>query len=131
MEQNYISKKILREFGIALGILFPLILAIFIPLIYGHNFIKWPFLVGFIFLSLGLLSPNLLLYPYKIWMRLGNLLGFINGYLILGIIYIIVLIPISLMMKLFKYNPLKNKWDNKKSYKISCIQKNIDLTKIF
>tara|TARA_B100000963_G_scaffold279025_1_gene247464 strand:- start:1388 stop:1783 length:396 start_codon:yes stop_codon:yes gene_type:complete len=131
MDKKNISKKVLREFGLILGLLFPFLLGYLIPSFYGHTLKIWPFWIGFIFFFLALFSPNLLKYPYRYWIALGNILGFINGYIVIGIIYTLVLIPISIIMKIFKYDPLKNKWSKEKSYKISSIKKNIDLTKIF
>ena len=65
-------------------------------------------------------------------MALGHILGWINSKIILGLVFIIVLQPIALIMKLFNYDPLKLKWDSQKSsYKEIKIYKENDLTRIF
>ena len=128
---HHISKKQLREFGILLGICFPLLLGFVIPLVTGHQFRLWSLWLGFPFLILGVIKPRLLLYPYKSWMHLGNYLGWINSRIILGIVFLLVLIPISLVMKLTGYDPLKIKKVNQNSYRIKKMNYSIDLTRIF
>ena len=64
-------------------------------------------------------------------MRIGDILGWINSRIILTIIYILVLIPISLIMRLFDYDPLKIRRIKAISYKEKINKKSIDLTKVF
>ena len=66
-------------------------------------------------------------------MYLGNILGLINSRLILGIIFFIVLVPISIVMRIFGYDPLKKKkiTTNKNSFKEYKLGYKIDLTRIF
>ena len=73
----------------------------------------------------------LLYYPYQLWMRIGYALGWFNSRLILGIIFILVLIPISIVMKFFQYDPLKKKKQDTISYKENKKNTAIDLTRIF
>ena len=125
-----ISKKTLREFGIIFGIGFPFLIGWLFPLISNHSFKSWTLIVGFSSLILGILKPNFLLYPYKFWMSLGLLLGWLNSRIILSIIFILVLQPIALIMKIFRYDPL-NKNIYKKSFKEIRKENKIDLTRIF
>ena len=130
MKQN-ITKKILRDFGIVFGLLFPFIIGFLIPLIFGHSIRVWTFFVGILFLFFSFLYSKFLFYPYKIWMFIGNILGFINSHLILGMVFICVLQPIAFLMKLIGYDPLRQK--NRKSLTYREIRKNnkIDLERIF
>tara|TARA_B100000963_G_scaffold360530_1_gene391751 strand:+ start:1153 stop:1545 length:393 start_codon:yes stop_codon:yes gene_type:complete len=126
-----IEEKILKEFGILIGIFFPIFIGWFLPFIYGHGFRKWTLIVGFIFLFIGLLKPTLLMNPYKLWIKLGDFLGFINSHVILGIVFFVVLFPISLFMRLFGYDPLNKRLDNKKTFKIDNSKHKTDLRRIF
>tara|TARA_B100000212_G_C27057433_1_gene398311 strand:+ start:51 stop:443 length:393 start_codon:yes stop_codon:yes gene_type:complete len=126
-----LTDKILREFGFLFGIGLPLIFGFLLPLVFAHSFREWTILVGLPFICLGIIKPHLLYYPYKIWMKLGKTLGFINSHLILGLIYFIVLIPISIIMKFFKYEPLKSVNFNLNSYRENKKEKQINLKKIF
>ena len=126
-----ISKKTLRDFGILFGILLPLLIGWLIPLISGHDLRLWTFIVGIIFFILGIFKPNLLLKPYQFWMKLGYLLGWLNSRIILSIVFFFVLQPIALIMKLLKYDPLKQKFNNEISYRENKVESIIDLSKIF
>ena len=89
-----ISKKQLREFGIIVGLLFPFIIGWCIPLLSGNLFRLWTIFVALPFLIIGLAKPQLLLIPYKFWMKLGYSLGWINSKIILGLIFLIILLPL-------------------------------------
>tara|TARA_B100001027_G_scaffold165472_1_gene117544 strand:+ start:2042 stop:2434 length:393 start_codon:yes stop_codon:yes gene_type:complete len=126
-----ISKKQLREFGLLVGFGFPLIIGWIIPVIGGHLFKAWTLGVGLPLLVLGIFAPNTLIYPYKFWMNLGLILGWINSRIILGIIFIFILEPISLVMRLIGYDPLRLKKISKKTYKENKKNHKIDLKRIF
>ena len=129
--KNSISKKELRDFALIIGIFFPLIIGFLLPYLYGHGFRSWTIFFSFPFLTLGLFYPNILYYPYKAWMKFGKFAGLINSYLILGFIFILIVQPISLVLKIFNYDPLNLKKINKNSYKIHRRNSKIDLKKNF
>ena len=125
------SDKQLRDFGKIVGLGLPIFVGFIIPFLTGHSFAIWTILVGLIIFTVGIIKPSLLFFPYKYWMLIGNLLGWINSRLILGLVFILVLQPISIFMKIFKYDPLKLKKSNAKSYKVNINNKKIDFTKTF
>ena len=130
--KEIISEKQLRKFGIIIGLGITVIIGWLIPLLGGHLFRMWTLFVGFPLFILGILKPNLLYYPYKAWMALGNILGWINIRIVLGLVYILLLIPIAFIMKVFGYDPLKQ--NHKKNILISYREvkiNKIDLTRIF
>lgn len=128
--KSSISKKQLRQFGFVIGFGFPIIIGFFIPIISGHAFKIWTIWLGIPFLLAGKICPNLLFYPFKLWMRIGLILGWINSRIILSVVFIVVLQPISLIMKIFGYDPLRQKKVNQKSYR-EINEKSIELTRIF
>ena len=130
MKKN-ISKKILREFGILISFTFPILIGWLLPAIRGHSFELWTLWVSLPTVILTIIKPLLLLYPYKIWMKIGNILGWLNSNLILGLVFISVLIPISIVMKIIGYDPLKLKKNSQKSYREIRVNYKVDLKKIF
>tara|TARA_A100001388_G_scaffold201911_1_gene153008 strand:+ start:258 stop:650 length:393 start_codon:yes stop_codon:yes gene_type:complete len=126
-----IFDKELRQFGFLLGFGIPLIMGWIVPFIWGSDFKKWTLVVGLIFLIIASVKPLLLKYPYKFWMRLGLLLGFINSRIVLGLVFILVLFPISLIMKIFGYDPLSTKKKTSISYREIRDNQKIDLNRIF
>ena len=129
--KEIISKKQLREFGLLIGFGFPLFIGWLIPAVTGHGFREWTLWVGFIGLIIGLTSPRLLYYPYKFWMKLGVILGWINSRIILSLVFIIVLLPISVVMRLIGYDPLRTKLKEVKTYRENRKNHKTDLTRIF
>lgn len=126
-----ISKKQLREFGFIIGLGFPIVMGWGIPVINGHSFRLWTLWIGIASLLCGFLKPSLLYYPYKGWMILGHVLGWVNSRIILGLIFLIVLQPIALIMKLFSYDPLRKKKNNKISYREIKKNNEVNFTRIF
>ena len=129
--KNAISKKQLREFGMLIGLVFPIIIGWLLPLLFGHEFRIWTLWVGITGLILGLKTPGLLYHPYKVWMAIGLTLGWFNSRIILGIVYIIVLLPISFVMRLIGYDPLRRRRKGEKSYRENKQKHQIELTRIF
>ena len=126
-----ISTNQLREFGLLIGFGFPILIGWLLPLLFGHQFRTWTLWIGLPGLLIGLTAPRLLYYPYKCWMALGHLLGWINSHIILGLVFIFVLQPIAYIMRLTGYDPLKTKRKGKKTYREIRKDHNIDLYRIF
>ena len=126
-----ISKKQLREFGLLIGFGFPLLIGWLIPAFAGHGLRAWTLWVGFLGLLIGLTSPRLLYYPYKFWMKLGLLLGWVNSRIILGLVYMIVLLPIAFVIRIIRYDPLRTKRKGEKTYREKRKEYQTDLTRIF
>ena len=126
-----ITKKQLRDFGLLIGFGFPILIGWLLPSIFGHEFRAWTLWIGVPGLLLGLSSPHLLHYPYKGWILLGNVLGWINSHIILGIVFITVLQPIAYIMRLTGYDPLRTKRKGEKTYRENSQKHQTDLTRIF
>ena len=129
--ENNITKKQLKEFSILFGFGFPTIIGFLIPFFTGHSFRLWTLYFGIIALLLGFVKPTSLRLPYRLWISLGNILSRINGPIIIGLVYILVVLPISLFMRIFSYDPLKLRKIKTSTYKIKNETHKIDLTKIF
>ena len=126
-----ITKKQLREFGMIIGIFCPIIFGLILPLIFGHAPKIWIFYISTTILILAIIKPRILLLPYKYWMKLGHILGWINSRIVLGLVFLLVLQPLALIMKICGHDPLRLKKDGRKSYKENKKNSNVDLTRIF
>ena len=131
MKRSSITKKQLREFGILIGFGFPILLGWIIPAINGHFFRYWTLWIGIPSLSLSILKPYFLLFPYKAWIMLGYSLGWLNSRIILGLVFVFVLQPIALIMKIFDYDPLKKKKRKNITYRENIEDHLVDLKRIF
>tara|TARA_B100001109_G_C18568241_1_gene337498 strand:+ start:34 stop:426 length:393 start_codon:yes stop_codon:yes gene_type:complete len=116
--KDYISrKKKLREFGILISIVFTLFIGWLFPLITGNLFMKWTFWISIPLLIFGIFKPVFLLFPYIACIKTGDILASISSRIILGSVFFFMLLPIALIMKIFKYDPLRTRKYNLNSYK--------------
>lgn len=95
----------------------------FVFFIISIYFYSNSFILGNLFLFITILliiitiSNEKLLYPLNyVWSLIGMLLGIIISPIIMFSIYLIVVFPTGLALKLFRIDLLKLKRDNKKSY---------------
>ena len=121
-----------KEFGILMGTFIPLLFILVIPFLFSHERKYISLVIGIFFIITSITRPKLLKTPYIWWMRFGGLLGWINSYLILGMVYLLVLIPVSLIMKIFGHDPLKLKTKKTlSSFKVYNTKKDFDIERIF
>ena len=125
------SKKKLREFGYLIGVGVPFIFGLILPFITGHNFRLWTLFISIPVLIIGIFSPAKLNNVYKLWMKLGHIMGWLNSKIILGLVFLLVLQPIALIMKLFGYDPLRKRKEGLSSYKEENKSSRVDLNRIF
>jgi len=119
--------KDLRNFGVMMGIV-----CIFVGL-YRWYYEYYGYLIWFILaialFFCGILFPKLMFYPYKYWMKLASILEFIITRVFLGIIFFLLITPISFILKIFKIKTLNTQIDkNINSYYTS---KSTQLSKYF
>ena len=129
--KNQIPPKKLREFGFLIGFIFPFLIGWILPLFGGHSFRTWTLFISIPSIILAFTKPILLLYPYKAWMKLGHILGWVNSRIILGLVFLIVLQPIALIMQILGHDPLRTKKFAQESYREIKTNHKVNLKKIF
>tara|TARA_B100000965_G_scaffold124007_1_gene102614 strand:- start:18408 stop:18803 length:396 start_codon:yes stop_codon:yes gene_type:complete len=104
-----------KSFGIVFSIIF-MIIALY-PL-FVNSSINLIFLTfSIIFIILSFIFPSIFKYPNLIWFKFGRLLGFIISPIILSIVYLSVMMPIGIIFKIIKKDPLEKLFDsNQKTY---------------
>jgi hypothetical protein len=126
------SPRQLREFGLLIGIVFPVLLGWLLPALHGHPFREWTLWIGIPALALAIAWPRGLAGPYRGWMALGHGLGWINSHLILGAVYVLVLQPIALLMRSLGHDPLRRRRDSTAaSYREVRPNQEVNLRRIF
>jgi hypothetical protein len=80
--------------------------------------------IGSIIILIGIVLPKALHYPYKLWMLIGEILGWINTRIILSVIFFFLFTPIGLIKKLFGTDSMKRKLEPKSdTYRILCTER--------
>ena len=103
-----------RSFGILFFIVF-LIIGLW-PL-KNNNDPNYIFLgLSSIFLILGIINSKLLYPLNKAWVKFGEILGMIIAPIIMGLVYFIILTPISLLVRLSGKDLLKLKKNKSSTY---------------
>ena len=103
-----------KSFGIVFSIIF-LLISIY-PLLNNDPIYYWSIFVSFIFLVLGLMNSKILSPLNLLWFKFGILLGKIVSPVVMGIIFFLVVTPISIILKIFGKDVLNLKFNNNKTY---------------
>jgi len=103
-----------RSFGILFFLVF-LIISIW-PIFYSGDVRLWSLVLSFLFLILGLFNSKILTPIKNIWIKLGEILGKFIAPIVMGLIFFIILTPISLLLRILGKDLLKTKFLKNSSY---------------
>ena len=114
MKKDNIKISSNRSFGIVFFIFF-LIVSLY-PMLNENEIRLWALIISVIFLVLGLINSIILTPLNKSWYKFGILLGKIVSPIVMGVVFFLVVTPISLIMKLFGKDILNIKKNKKQTY---------------
>lgn len=121
MTNTEVTNQDLRKFGFIMGGMFALMFGLLFPWLFNksaENWPIWPFIVLAIFWSFAVFMPQALRPVNEIWLKIGNVLGWINTRIILGIMFFLLIFPTGLILKLFGKDSMDRKLDAKlKTYR--------------
>jgi Saxitoxin biosynthesis operon protein SxtJ len=120
------SDKDLQSFSFGAFVLFFLLGAFFIYK--GKNEIAYTLVgVGTIFLLIRLIRFQLVAPLYSGWMKFAEVLAKVNTRIILFLVFVLTVVPIALLLKLFRKDVLDSKLEKEKgSYWVSRPKKEIN-----
>lgn len=98
--------KELRRFGATVGIIIAGLFGAVLPWLFSHAFPLWPWVVGGVLVAWALIYPAGLNPVYRGWMIVGHALGWVNSRVILGIAFLVVILPTAVVMRLARRDPL-------------------------
>jgi|TARA_B110000196_G_C20569948_1_gene397070 hypothetical protein len=107
----------LKYFGILFGSIFSVLFGLIFPWIFSKDTAYWPWLIGALFILLSLIYPNGLSPFYKIWMKFGHVMGWINTRIILAMMFYLMFVPTGFCIRLFGKDLLNIKFKNVESYR--------------
>ena len=114
MKRKRIKISSNRSFGIVFFVVFSIISIL--PILKGGEPRVWLLIVGLFFLILGLAKSKLLTPLNKLWFKFGILLGNLVSPIVMGLVFFLVVTPISLIMKILGKDLINLKKTNKKTY---------------
>lgn len=113
------SKTQLRSFGLMMSGMIFLVFGFIFPVI-RHGFSEYPstiprLVLGFcaFFFLFGLFFPVALQPIYRLWMKLGGVLGWINTRILLSLVYFLLVTPLALVFKALGKDPMNRKLNKK------------------
>ena len=123
---NFTAKE-LKDFGLIMAGMLILMFGLVLPWLFSFSMPYWPFVAAFGFVVVALLKPLLLGPVNRVWLKISDVLGWVNTRLVMGIIFFLLIVPIGLIVRLFKKDPLNNEWSEvAKSYRINTKVRNKD-----
>jgi len=111
--------KSLREFAWILAAAISLLWGLAFPLFHGRSLPLLPWILAGVLVLLGTFTPASLAPLYRLWMQLGEKLGWINSRLLLGIIFFVIVTPMAATMRLLRRDTMNRRWQSQQaSYRI-------------
>jgi hypothetical protein len=107
-----------RSFGLLVGGIFGLI-GLWPALFRSQNPRLWVILIAGLLVLSAVIVPRSLAPVHRVWMAAGEILGWINSRIILGLVFYGLLTPIGLTLRLFRRDPLSLRFDpHANSYRV-------------
>jgi hypothetical protein len=100
----------LRNFGLIVGGLFGLI-AVWPAVARGGSVRLWLVGVAVALVGPALAAPRVLAPAHRAWMALGDVLGWINTRLVLGLVFFGLITPTGLVLRLMGRDPMHRAFD--------------------
>lgn len=105
-----VTKSDLRTFGFIMGGMIAFMFGLVIPWLFSsENWPIWPYIVMAIFFILAVAVPEVLRPVNHFWLKVGNVLGFINSRIILGAMFYLMIFPIGMILKVLGKDSMQRK----------------------
>lgn len=97
-----------RSFGLVFAGVFGIIGLL--PLLHERSLRTWALAIGTVFLLLAFIRPGVLAPLNRLWFRLGLALGAVMTPVIMGLLFVVAVIPTALALKLFRKDPMQRRF---------------------
>jgi hypothetical protein len=113
-----LDRKGLRDFGLVTGAIIAGLFGLFFPWLLERSSPVWPWAISIVLVAWGLIAPDSLRPVYRIWMKLGLLMGKITTPIVMTAIFVLIIAPVGIAMRFAKRDPLRRTFDASDSYRI-------------
>jgi hypothetical protein len=98
-ELNVGDTRELRRFGIGVGVAVVGVFWLLLPWWRSAPRPMWALAAGLALVALGLASPRFVYPLYRAWRPVARVLGIINAWLLLGLVYVVVIVPVGCLLR--------------------------------
>ena len=102
------NRKQLRNFGFLFAGMLALVFGFVLPYFFEYSRPDWPLIVATVLIFCSLTFPSGLIIIKKPWMRLAKVLGKVNSFIILGLIFYAMITPYAFVLKMLRKKPIKS-----------------------
>ena len=117
-----------RQSDRAFGLTFAIVFAIAFAIGWGafDVVLAWAAVASVLCLALALASPEIFMPFNRLWCAIGRKLGIVNNYLVLGIFYGLVIVPVGLARRVFGRDPMTRRRDKSATSYFMPVSRNPD-----
>ena len=105
-----IDKPQLRSFGLIVGAGFGIV-GLWRTVFYSEPPRLWALVLSGVLVAAALIAPTILRPFHRVWMRLGETLGWVNSRIILSVVFYLVILPIGVIRRLTGSDPMRRRFD--------------------
>lgn len=114
---NQTDRKQVNSFFVIFGVMVILIFGLLLPWVFEYEIPLWPFIIAGISFLLLLASFNFKNKLFDGWMTFAGVIGKVNTFLILALLFFIVITPFGFVLrKLKKLEIESDEYESKSSY---------------
>ena len=107
-----LDAKGLRKFSLTVGFAIALVFGAALPFLFGFAYPVWPWIVAVLLISWGIIAPASLRPVYKGWMKVALLISKVTTPLVLGIVFVLLILPIGLFFRIVGRDLMNKRFDS-------------------
>lgn len=116
----------LRRFGLTTGAILAVLFGVFFPYIFDRPWPAWPWATFAVLAAWAAIAPSTLRPVYTGWMRLGMLLGKVTTPIIMTLVFVITIVPMALVLRIFRRDFMRRKFDGSPTYRVKSRQPSVE-----
>jgi hypothetical protein len=105
------DRATLRNFGLVTGTLTAVLFGALAPWLRARPYPLWPWIVAAILGLWALAWPTTLTPVYRVWMKVGHYLGWLNTSILLSVVFYALIAPMGFIMRLVRQDPMRRGFD--------------------
>ena len=110
MSANKVDNRELRSFGWIVASGFAVI-SLFPTLLRGQSPRIWALALSLVLSGIALVFPPALKPFHRVWMTIGEALGWVNSRIILSVVYYVLIVPIGAIHRMTGKDAMRRKFD--------------------